>query len=294
MTTESHTISPKKFVCPRCGVGMNLKSNLISHLQNKTSCPPNVSDISVVDAISMFKKKDTKLKQEKCPQCEKVVTKQNMKRHMEVCNRKAKQQCSSSSVEKDEMKAFILQAIEDAVKKYVGSAPTQNIINNNILNITINSFGNEDMSHITTDLLTYCIMNPTKGITRLIDNIHYNEVMPCNRNIRYKSTKNNTFEVFTDNQWVECDASNTLDELIRKGYRVMNSHYLANHFNEDDDDDPVRRRALERFRFLADKTSIEYCAVKRDLRLLIKNKTLYVVAPPQEGIVSDALEAPAQ
>ena len=47
-----------------------------------------------------------------------------------------------------------------------GSFTTFNNIVNNTLNININSFGNESMTHLTSDFLSHCIHNPTKGITQ--------------------------------------------------------------------------------------------------------------------------------
>jgi ssDNA-binding Zn-finger/Zn-ribbon topoisomerase 1 len=286
-TIMSTITETKKFVCPRCGTGMNLKTNLISHLQNVKPCEPKVSQITQTDALELFKKKETKLKQVKCINCDKMITKQNIKRHNEVCKKTVNVSEAVASIgqspDKEMLKAFIFNCIDEAMQKYNTNTSTQNIVNNNIMHITINAFGNEDLSHLTNEMLSYCIMNPSKGFSKLIDSIYYSDEMPLNRNIRYKSTKNNTFEVFLDNQWIECDASNTLDELIRKGYRVLNSHYIANHLNDETLDDPIMRVAIEKFRFLADKTSVEYCAVKRDLRLLIKNRTLYVVVPPQHS-----------
>jgi hypothetical protein len=261
---------------------------LISHLKNKTPCEAKVSNISVTDALDLFKKKETKLQQLECVYCHKLITKRNMKRHIEISHSNIEEntlQTDNLVIQENndtDLKSFILKAIDEAMKKYVSNQPSQNIVNNtNIMNITINSFGNENLDHLTHDILTFCLMNPKRGITSLIDTIHYNDSMPMNKNIRYKSTKNNTFEKYFDNQWVECDASNTLDELIRKGYRVLNTHYLTHYVNDPSFDDNVRRMAIEKFRFLGDTTSTEYFAVKRDLRLLIKNKTLYVVIPPQ-------------
>jgi hypothetical protein len=47
-------------------------------------------------------------------------------------------------------------------------------------------------------------------------------------------------------------------------------------------DDEVQQRRYEMFRFLSDKSSNQYFAIKRDLRLLVKTKTdtLYVLALP--------------
>jgi hypothetical protein len=60
-------------------------------------------------------------------------------------------------------------------------------------------------------------------------------------------------------------------DAVDADYYIENPEYY-----EDD----IKRLAIERFRFLADTACQQYCSVKRDIRLLIKNKTAYVVASP--------------
>jgi hypothetical protein len=55
----------------------------------------------------------------------------------------------------------------------------------------------------------------------------------------------------------------------------------------DIQEDDLKRRQYEYFRFLNDKTSKEYFSVKRDIRLLIKNKALYMIAPPENAEEDD-------
>lgn len=163
------------------------------------------------------------------------------------------------------------------------SGSTTNITNNNnITNIVINlnNFGNEDLSHITPQLLEFCLLNPKRGITSLIENIHYDENMLCNNNIRHKSSKRQVLEKWVDSTWIECDESNTIDELIRKGYRLLNIHHADNYGSDPNiQDDDMLRKKYEYFRFLSDKQHIDYYAVKRDMRLLIKNKSPYIAVP---------------
>jgi hypothetical protein len=190
-------------------------------------------------------------------------------------------------IDKDE---FVLMKsrmnkLENEVKKLKSHKPSTTtntiITNNNNINITLNSFGQETLTHLTHDFLSHCLLNPSKGFTSLIENIHYNNDVPENRNIRCKSLKRNVFEKYIDSEWRSCDASNTLDELIRKGYRILNTHYTQ-HFMNDPElmEDELRQRAYERFRFLCDKTCNDYFSVKRDIRLLVKDKTMYLIAPP--------------
>ena len=180
----------------------------------------------------------------------------------------------------------LLKTIAQFIQPYTTSITnntnnTFNIVQNNQNNVVLNTFGNEDTSHLAHEFLSHCLMNPTKGITHLIDSIHYNPDVPANHNVRHKSTKKNTMEKFIDAHWTECDASNTLDELIRKGYRILNAHY-AEHFMNDPSliENEIKQKAMERFRFLSDKKSNDYYSVKRDLRLLIKDRTVYVIEAP--------------
>lgn len=169
-----------------------------------------------------------------------------------------------------------------------------NTVNNTIsqtINITLNPFGNENTSHLTKEFLSYCILNPKKGMASLIESIHYNKEFPENHNLRCKSLKQNIFEKFTDDEWRACDASNTLDELIKKGYKILNAHYADNIMTQPDYyDDEQKQRAYERFRFLGDKNCLDYFAVKRELRILVKDRTMYILASPDElnnGVSND-------
>jgi hypothetical protein len=164
---------------------------------------------------------------------------------------------------------------------------TQNIQNQNI-NITINNFGREDISYLSHEFLSDCLMNPRRGMASLIENIHYHDEHADNHNLRCKSLKQNIFEKYVDAEWIACDASNTLDELIRKGYRILNTHFTDNFLNDPDIfDNEARQRELEHFRFLSDTSCQDYFAVKRELRLLVKNKTVYLIASPDTQITDE-------
>jgi hypothetical protein len=162
----------------------------------------------------------------------------------------------------------------------------QTIINNTTNNITIqanvNNFGQECTQHLTNDFLSYCILNPRKGMSKLIENIHYNPDIPENHNIRCKSLKQNIFEKYIDSEWRVCDTSNTLDELIKKGYRILNTHYTDNILNDPSIfEDEHRMMVYEKFRFFNDTSCLDYHAVKRELRLLVKDRTMYLLASPE-------------
>lgn len=181
------------------------------------------------------------------------------------------------------VKALQASSSKTTVNNNSNNTNTTNNTTNNIqnINIIVNTFGQEQLGHLTPEFLSNCIANPTKGFSKLIENIHYNPDVPENHNLRFKSSKRNTFERYDNEDWHECDASNTLEELIRKGYRILNAHY-AEHFltNPEIQDNEITRRAYERFRFLSDKQTQEYCAVKRDLRVLVKDRTAFILVAP--------------
>lgn len=183
-----------------------------------------------------------------------------------------------------EEQLMALSANKASSTNHVSNTTTNNnTTNNNTININLNSFGNENISHLTKEFLSYCILNPKKGMASLIESIHYNKSIPENQNLRCKSLKQNIFEKYTEDEWRACDASNTLDELIKKGYKILNAHYTDNIINLPDYyDNEIKQRAYEQFRFLGDVHCIDYFAVKRELRILIKDRTMYLLAPPDE------------
>lgn len=272
--------SSRKWVCKRCGQGSTSKCNLLKHLRRKKPCKDPNNVISIDNYIAELLKKEYNDKTYDCQHCGMKFNKnQNRHRHYKTCKEALKNNKDNII---QNLQAENARLKEELEKK---QAPTQNIvnhiINNNTIHITLNNFGHEDTSHLTPELLSHCLKNPNKGLSKLIEDIHYNPNVPSNFNLRYKSTKQNSLEKYVDQHWIECDTSNTLDELIRKGYRILNAHYTSYYQNVVYEDE-VRQRALERFRFLGDKTCNEYHSVKRDLRLLIKDKTMYLVESPLE------------
>lgn len=289
-TGETNVLTEWK--CKRCTHTASSKSNLLKHLRRKTPCTTTTRDtISIVDYIAELLKKEYNDKTYDCPYCNaKFNAYQNRHRHVKSC-KDAKPDDKNTIINLlEEQNALLRQQLQQQQQN------TQQVVNitnntNNTINIQVNNFGNEDTSHLTHDLLSHCLMNPTKGLSKLIDNIHYNPLVPSNHNIRYKSTKQNSFEKYVDEHWMECDASNTLDELIRKGYRVLNAHYTEHYLtNPEFMENEIQQRALERFRFLSDKTCNEYHSVKRDLRLLVKDRTMYVVGLPLDNVSDVGVE----
>jgi hypothetical protein len=281
-----------QFSCERCGDKFTCKRNLIGHLSRQKDCKP--TNTIAPTRLELLTNVTTKLINNinyPCKHCEeRFNTKSAMYKHIRKCKTKTLQQVVATTSHplsnisllalKEQLKKEIINELQQSIQ----TSP-QTIINNTTNNITIqtvtNNFGEESTDHLSGDFLSYCIINPRKGMSKLIETIHYNENVPENHNIRCKSLKQNIFEKYIDCEWRACDASNTLDELIRKGYRILNTHYTDNILTDPTIfDDEHRMKAYEKFRFLSDKTCLDYHAVKREVRLLVKDRTFYLLASP--------------
>ena len=67
-----------------------------------------------------------------------------------------------------------------------------NTTNNYTQNIQLNSYGNEDITHITDKLKNEMLKLPFTAIPRMIEEIHFNNDKPENKNIEltiYEITK---------------------------------------------------------------------------------------------------------
>ena len=69
-------------------------------------------------------------------------------------------------------------------------------------NIQINSYGNEDLSHITDSLKTQLINIPFGMIPKLIEYVHFSSDKPENKNIVLANKNDNKIKIFSQGKWV--------------------------------------------------------------------------------------------
>lgn len=281
----------KKFVCIRCGHESRTKGNLVSHLKKQTPCNDTNSKQSREEIIKSLTRVSEKPKVHGCSYCDQMFSfPQGKHQHMKVCP-KNPQNVLLAKV--NNMEKIIEQLQSELEKK--NSTTTNNTViqnqQNNNISIILNNYGSETTPQLSHEFLNNCLLNPKKGLPSLIEKIHYNPELPENYNLRHKSTKQNTMQKFVDGDWHDCDASNTLNELIKKGYRILNAYY-SDHVANDPSiiEDEMKAMIYEKFRFLGDTKSLDYNAVKRDLRLLVKDKTIYLLAPHGTDINPDEME----
>ena len=90
-------------------------------------------------------------------------------------------------------------------------------------NITLNSYGQEDLSHITDKMKMNLIQLPYTSVQKMIEQVHFSNKKPENKNIAITNKKENMIKVYKDNKWSYKDRNETIDELINK-YRQIDDY----------------------------------------------------------------------
>lgn len=244
------------YVCERCGYETYQKCNYRSHLERKNPCKPTIKDVCISEMLEVLNRKVENIGH-KCEHCDRVFK-----------SAQSKYQHKKSCKEHDNNKRILeLERQVEELKK------TKSIINNNTTNIqnniqiNIKDFGNENISYLQKDFLTYCFAN--KDLYRLIENIHCDKEHPENHNIRVKSQKRKQIETRENEKWVIKDEDEALSDCIKNGYRVLLRHgwkhkneiiedeldnnvdeyhsindWLESVYNNQDQQKPIKRKIL--------------------------------------------------
>jgi hypothetical protein len=100
---------------------------------------------------------------------------------------------------------------------------TINTTNTN--NIQLNSYGNEDMSHISENYKTRLLNIPYGMIPKMIEAVHFSDKKPENKNILLTNKKENKIKLYSNGKWIYQNKEETLNNLIDGKYFILDSHY---------------------------------------------------------------------
>lgn len=187
------------YKCPRCHYTTNMIPNFRKHLNRKNPCLVSYDNISIADLQKQY-----------------GITKSS---DPPVCA------CHGHDSNIGDLLKSILNCLAE-IKSEPKCIIQQNIQHNNI--IMINDFGKEDTSYLTSDFIENCIMNLNKGMTNLIKEIHFNPGYPQNHNIKLNSKKHALLEKRIDGQWMIVDKSGFIDDIVKKGHRLLHTYYISN------------------------------------------------------------------
>jgi hypothetical protein len=99
---------------------------------------------------------------------------------------------------------------------------TTNIQTNNI---HLNNYGQEDLSHISYNMLNKLLAIPYGMIPKMIEAVHFNDDKPENKNIVLPNKKDNFVKIFKDNKWIYQDKNKAIDSLVDDNYNTIDNHY---------------------------------------------------------------------
>ena len=171
-----------------------------------------------------------------CSKCNRVFSNRHSKsRHMKTCDGTGNEQ---AIVLHDGASSSGTVATTTAPTTQSAPAVTANLNqcenvtlnqqnNQNTINVIINSFGKEDLSHLTPEMLDERLHELNgAGLFNVIKAVHFNPDKPENQNIRLDSKKSKTLKVKEDDGWhirANCD----IIEVLMAKYKsilVRRSH----------------------------------------------------------------------
>jgi len=164
---------------------------------------------------------------------ERDIKKDKAKLVCEKCNRKFKYRANFDkhscclNNEMDDISKTLYQQkeiLKSLLKNGGNGCNTTNILNQNNINITINDFGKEDISHITDQFVLDIIskMN-SSSLIKYIQAVHYGN--PCNLNIILPGQNQKFVLIWKNNQWVLKDKGVIIDGMIVKNFDRINDVY---------------------------------------------------------------------
>jgi hypothetical protein len=215
------------FICKRCNQCFLYKAYLKSHLERKRRCEFIENDIDVKLLLEELYKRNLNEKTYDCDFCGMKFNSTSGKcQHKKICKNKP-----ISSDEKVNELTKVVEDLKNKLEKLNGknSLTTNNNITNNTqnnINVTIpklNDFGKENMNALPETLISTLFMD--LRFRELLSNLHCDPNYPENQNIRIKSIKRNTMEIFRNNKWDIMTFTNGLTELLLQGHKIFKDYY---------------------------------------------------------------------
>lgn len=245
------------FTCNKCNKDFDFKYLLKKHENRKTACNTKENIIivhnnkieNIKKNINMKLQKSLEIKK-KCLFCDNdFLNKSNLIKHINnVCLEKKRLEDLIKNIENDKNK-FIeennkifeqkikddeVKSLREMVMKLIDkqtNANTQNIVvnnnntNNGIINnnlfLNINSFGKENLSHITLNDYKKYLNGFFPGFIQFIEKIHFDENTPENHNICITNINSKYMYVYENNEWKLKEKNDVIDNIMTKKYNLL-------------------------------------------------------------------------
>ena len=204
----------------------------------------------------------------------------NLTKHLKKCKEKEKKEQEQKEKEKEKQKILELQKQVRKIKelqkqkdenmrnqlaqllesKDMKSSGTTNITNisgdqhNNIINITLNDYGNEDVMRLDPKktykrILSKILNSGIQGIQKYIQYKYCNPNQPQNLTIKYTNKRSNNLFVRQNDDWVTRNKEEIIDELYNRDNNieeVLQAYEKVNDIDKFEEDlDAIQKRFLD-------------------------------------------------
>jgi len=259
------------YKCDKCDKEFEYFSLLKKHQMRKTPCitPDDyLHKITEIDTTIDVKTKESYETETQCKFCDKeFLNKSNLTKHINiVCPiRKGLLKDKDKIIENkrdldrdEEIKKrdaeikILRDGFTELLKKH--SSTNINIINNKynkindnskIINnnlIVINSFGKENLSHITNDDYKKYLSGYFPGFINFIEKVHFDENMPENNNICITNLKSKFMYTHDGSKWVTMNKDDVIDKFIKNKY-----NHLSDKCDELEETNEIDEKTLNKF-----------------------------------------------
>jgi hypothetical protein len=261
--------------CNNCNKTFEKKSNYNAHINRKNPCINKSLKIfqnipkSRIDESKIFQNGINELS---CSYCKKSYsTYSNKIKHTRSCKIKKNDVNQKEELYQNllnEMKILVEQNKELKEKIDKIDVKGQNIVNTH--NIQINNsllaFGNEDLSHLSSEVCKQILNLGYRSIPKLIEKVHFNEDKPENANVYISNIKDPYVMVYNGKKWTLQYRDQTISELLES-----KGDYLEDCYDELIKSlDSRTKRRFERFLNKKDDDEV-VDRLKKEIKLLLYN-----------------------
>ena len=252
------------FSCKRCGYSTNIKCDFHKHLNRKTECKSNLSNIEVYILHHDFIIEKEKIKDKLyiCEFCLKHFSLPSCKSiHKKKCPVKLLQEDKQKQIEKEleDKQLQMEKQLEEQEKKIANlekesklnkpNKTINNITNNNTTNINLNIFGKENIKFLIEEpnfkkFMMRCLTNTDTGYIQLMDKIYFNDKHPENMNIKKTNSKDDFVKCFNGTSW-DVMYSNSALEIIMD--RISSAFYVFFDWIEENEEERVKTEIIKTF-----------------------------------------------
>jgi hypothetical protein len=260
------------FICKRCDQEFKTKSQLKTHLQRKNPCIFNKIDFDRNILIEELYERNLNDKTYDCEYC-------NMKFNHSSGKSHHKKICKSKPLDKitvlEKTVENLVSQIEDLKKQPINitNNNNNNTINNTQINlngIKLKDFGRENMDALPESLISslFCDLR----FRELLAQLHCDPNFPENQNIRIRSIKRNTMEIFRNNKWDIVSFSKGLQELLLQGHKIFKDFYKKDkeRILEEDMDEGDLRELLFQLQKIENLNKNEIKPLIEDLQMMLE------------------------